>query len=57
MPQPYPPSTAFTSLSGYITPIPCQYCREQAHLVNSVATARMPNCALSSARLVASRPN
>jgi hypothetical protein len=33
MPQPYPPSTAFTSLSGYITPIPCQYCREQAHLV------------------------
>jgi hypothetical protein len=57
MSQPYPPSTAFTSLSGYITPIPCQYCREQAHLVNSVGTARMPNCALSSARLVASRPN
>ena len=33
MPQPYQPSTALTSLSGYITPVPCQYCREQAHLV------------------------
>ena len=33
MPQPHPPSTAFTPLSGYITPIPCQYCRAQAHLV------------------------
>jgi hypothetical protein len=31
MPQPCPPSTAFTPLSGYITP--CQYCRAEAHLV------------------------
>jgi hypothetical protein len=34
MPQPYPLSTAFTPLSGYITPIPCQFCRAEAHLIN-----------------------
>jgi hypothetical protein len=34
MPQLYPPSTAFTPLSGYITPIACQHCRADAHLIN-----------------------
>jgi hypothetical protein len=34
MPQPHQPSTAFTPLSGYITPIPCQYCGAEAHLIH-----------------------
>src|SRR5262245_57432143 len=34
MPQPHQLSTAFTPLSGYITPIPCQYCRAEAHLIH-----------------------
>ena len=34
MPQPYQPSPTFSPLSGYITPIACQYCRAEAHLVN-----------------------
>ena len=33
MPQPRQPSTAPPLLSGYITPIACQYCRAEAHLI------------------------
>jgi hypothetical protein len=33
MPQPYQPSPTLSPWSGYITPIPCQYCRAEAHLV------------------------
>jgi hypothetical protein len=35
MPQPYQPSAiTLSSLSGYITPIPCQYCKAEAHLIS-----------------------
>jgi hypothetical protein len=34
MPQPYQPTPALTPMSGYITPIACQYCRGEARLVN-----------------------
>jgi hypothetical protein len=33
MPQPHQPSPTISPLSGYITPIPCQYCGAEAHLV------------------------
>src|SRR5262249_61113615 len=33
MPQPRQPSTAPPPLSGYITPIACQYCTAEAHLI------------------------
>jgi hypothetical protein len=34
MPQPHHPSPTLSPLSGYITPIACQYCGAEAHLVN-----------------------
>jgi len=34
MPQPHQPSPTLSPLFGYITPIVCQYCRAEAHLVN-----------------------
>jgi hypothetical protein len=34
MPQPHQPSPTLSPLSGYITPIACQYCRADAHLIN-----------------------
>ena len=34
MPQPYQPSPTLSPLMGYITPIVCQYCKADAHLVN-----------------------
>jgi hypothetical protein len=33
MPQPYQPSLNLSPFSGYITPIPCQYCKSNAHLI------------------------
>jgi hypothetical protein len=33
MPQPHQPSLTFSPLSGYITPIACQYCRAQARFI------------------------
>ena len=33
MPQPHQPSPTLSPSSGYITPIPCKYCRAEAHLV------------------------
>ena len=34
MPQPQQPFPTLSPLSGYITPIACQYCRADAHLVH-----------------------
>jgi len=33
MPQTHQPPTTLSPLSGYITPIACQYCTAEAHLV------------------------